>query len=506
MTREMQLPEAEADLNETLRRGLGLVVRRRWWIIGPSCLVVVATVFVLRLLPNRYQSEASLEIVQQLVSQRYVQAADTATANDVVQVMKREVLSRTRLLGIIDEFGLYAKQKQQLTPEALADLMRKDVEVEPLDQIPGRSEFSAFRISFTADTVLLAQQVTSRLASLFIEEHSKKQETEAATTSRFLETQLEAAKKHLAEQDERRRQFQAQYVGELPEQQQGNFAKMTELSTQLQSARDRIGRLDEQRNSLELSVSDKLARMQSERAALVARFTLQHPQVIKKDHEIALMLALIERLKAHTSGSGDRQTDSAPEDPTVTTLLSQAASNQRETESLGKEETQLQAEIAAYENRLNLAPVREQQLAAILRDNDLYVQEVKDAESKLIQSQQTTSVAESQEGQQFRLTDPPTLPTIPSSPKRLKLSLGGLAGGILLGFALAFLAETRDSSFHEEKALSGRFKMPVVLSFPALLTPAEQRARWWKWGFECVAACVMILAALGGEFFIYRHG
>ena len=444
--------------------------------------------------------------MQQLVSQRYVQAAETATANDVVEAMKREVLSRTRLLGIIDEFGLYAKQRQRVTPEALADAMRKDVDVEPLDQIPGHPEFSAFMISFTAETAPLAQQVTSRLASLFIEEHLKKQENQAATTTKFLEDQLEVAKKHLAEQEDRRRQFQAQYIGELPDQQQGNFAKMTELSTQLQSTRDRIGRLEEQGNSLELSVSDKLARMQTERAVLMAKDTSQHPDVVKKDKEIALMTALLERLKTHTSGSANPQAGNSAEDPTVTTLLSQAASNQREIESLGKEEARLTAEIAKYENRLNLAPVREQELATILRDNDLFVQQVKDAEGKLIQSQQTTSVAQNQEGQQFRLTDPPTLPIAPSSPKRLKLSLGGLGGGLLLGFALAFLAETRNTAFHEEKALSRRFKVPLVLSIPALQTPAEERARRWKMGLEWVAGCVMVLAALGAELFIFRHG
>jgi uncharacterized protein involved in exopolysaccharide biosynthesis len=418
--------------------------------------------------------------------------------------MKREILSRTRLLGIIDEFGLYAKVRNRLTPEELADVMRKDIEIDPLDQIPGRSEFSAFMISFTAETAPLAQRVTSRLASLFIEEHRKKQENQATTTTKFLEDQLAVARRHLAEQEERRRQFQEQNIGELPDQQQGNSAKIVELSRQLESARDRIGRLDEQRNTLELSISEKLSKLQSERAGLILRLTPRHPDVIKKDQEIALITTLLERLKTHASG--DPLAGASLDDPSMTTLLGQAESNQREIESLGKEETRLQAEISGYENRLNLAPVREQQLSSILRDNDLYVQQVKDAETNLLQSQRTTSVAENQEGQQFSLTDPATLPVKPSSPKRLMLSLAGLAGGVLLGFALAFLAETRDTAFHDEKALSARFKVPFVLSVPTLLTPSEERVRWWKTGFEWVAGGVIILAALGAEFFIYHHG
>jgi polysaccharide biosynthesis transport protein len=230
------LKEPETNLNERIERMLRLVSRRRWWVLASACSVAVGTVVVVSLLPERFRSEASLEIVQQLVSQRYVQASETATATDVVQAMKREILSRTRLLGIIDEFGLYAKVRNRLTPEELADVMRKDIEIDPLDQIPGRSEFSAFMISFTAETAPLAQRVTSRLASLFIEEHRKKQENQATTTTKFLEDQLAVARRHLAEQEERRRQFQEQNIGELPDQQQGNSAKIVELSRQLESA------------------------------------------------------------------------------------------------------------------------------------------------------------------------------------------------------------------------------------------------------------------------------
>lgn len=111
------MKEAETNLGERIEQGLRLVARRRWWFLGTACGVAIATVVVVSLLPERYQSEASLEIVQQLVSQRYVQAAETTTANDVVEAMKREILSRTRLLAIIDEFGLYKKSERVLCPK-----------------------------------------------------------------------------------------------------------------------------------------------------------------------------------------------------------------------------------------------------------------------------------------------------------------------------------------------------------------------------------------------------
>ena len=67
------------------------------------------------------------------------------------------------------------------------------------------------------------------------------------------------------------------------------------------------------------------------------------------------------------------------------------------------------------------------------------------------ESQLATNLEKQQGGQQFRLIDAASLPILPSSPKRLKISLFGLAGGIVLGLALALFREMSDTSFHSEK-------------------------------------------------------
>ena len=175
-------------------------------------------------------------------------------------------------------------------------------------------------------------------------------------------------------------------------------------------------------------------------------------------------------------------------------------------ETLSNQQKKLKADSEQYQTRLNLTPVREQQLAEILRDYDLFRQDYAGLLNKKLQSQLTTSLEENQEGQQFRLVDPPTLPITPSGPKRLKICLGGMAGGILFGVVLGFLIDTRDRSFHNEKALGQTFALPVVLAMPLVLTPAERRTRGWKRSFEWIAGCVMTLAMFAAEFYIFRHG
>jgi len=492
-------------INDAAERLLRMIVRRRWRILATCAVLTVATVAVVMLLPNRYQSDATIDIVQPLVSPQYVSAADSATPADLVQAMKREVLSRTRLLGIIDEFGLYPDDKGRVGPEVLTDVMRKDVEIEPLDQIPGRSEFSAFRISFTANTPELAQAVTRRLTGLFIEEQLKTQASEASTTTQFLSDQLATARRRLAEQDARRRDLQMRYRGELPEQQASNMGALADLRAQLQAAVDRASRAEDQRRTLERTLSDKLAALEAERTALLMQFTDKHPRVQAKSEEIARMRTLLQGIQ-NPSGANRKLAAGADVDPSTSTLIAQVEANEKEVANLTSEQARLKAEIADYQNRLSAAPLREREMAQINTDADLYTQQVKDLESKLLQARQTTRVTENDQGRRFRLVDPPTLPTKASSPKRLRIALGGFAISALLGFALAFWAEHKDKTLHEEKEVARRFQLPIAIGVPPLYTPSERRLQGWRVFFEWLAASAVVVIVATAELYVYKFG
>ena len=122
------------------------------------------------------------------------------------------------------------------------------------------------------------------------------------------------------------------------------------------------------------------------------------------------------------------------------------------------------------------------------------------------ESQLATNLEKQQGGQQFRLVDPASLPTVPSSPKRVKISLGGAAAGLALGLALAFLMEMRDTSFHTERELKKHLDSPFVLGLPLLSTPREERRRKWWNIMQWAAASAMVFVVLAAEFFVYRRG
>ncbi len=534
------MPETDEAPSLDLAQVTQFIARRRWWILLTACVVALSTIAVALVLPNRYTSEATVLVIQQQVPERYVTPTTTTDVSQALQGMTEEVLSRTRLLSIIDAVGLYPKERNRVAPEKLLEHMRSDIAILPLETGSEKRTVNSFKISFVCDTPQRAQDVTGRLTSLFIQENVKMREHQATVTSDFLEEELQTVKKQLADKEEVVRNFKMQHLGDLPEQEQGNVQILASLSAQLQNAEASVGRAQAQKTYLEsllrgyqdlaahdtgtvvgpsgeivanpLDALEKdVARLQAQRDTLLSKYTPTHPDVVAKDAEIAKAQALLDKAKslprvpatqkpAHASVIPGRK-----EDAPMSQVKSQLEQNRVEMENLTKDSEQIKQKIAQYQGRLNSTPVREQQLAGMLRDYELLKLNYADLLKKQTESGLAVSLEKHQEGQQFGVVDSPSLPTVPSSPKRVKICLGGAAVGAALGLALAFFVETRQRPFYSEKQLRESIKVPLVIALPVLLTRGEIRREAWARRFEWVAASVLVLLLLAAEFYVYRQ-
>jgi polysaccharide chain length determinant protein (PEP-CTERM system associated) len=547
------MPEtaAESSLGDVLRRVSGILIRRRWAILLPWCVVSLAGIGVLYQMPNQYTSQATLLVVPQQVPERYVTPTTQTNIADALQVMTQDVLSRTRLLELIDQFGLYTQERKRLAPEEVIELMRRYIELKPVEPASGRGskDVNAFQISFMAEKAALAQEVTSKLTSFFIQANLKTREDQAANTTNFLHTQLETAKSRLAEQEDKMRQFKAQYLGELPEQLQGNLAIFNSAQSQLQNLENSLDRAQQQKVYLESLIAGyqrlaarvspvtgvaiptadptavaaplqiaqtELSRLQTEREKLRVVYRDSHPDVQAINRQIASAQALFDRLQ-HAAAEQKRtaretaptqtpvEKDQQDDDSTITQLKSQLEANRLDIENTLRNEATQKAAIAQYQSRLNLTPVREQQLASILRDYDLAKQEYTDLLGKEQQSQLATSLEKQQGGQQFRLVEPPSLPVIPSSPKRIKLSLGALGGGLALGLVFAFVLDLSRPTFHTTKEITSRLGAPLVIGLPLVFTEKEKRRRAWRRVFDWIGGVAVAAVVGAAEFYVLLH-
>lgn len=550
----MPEPEEEGSLNinESVARLFRFLARRRWWVLAPFFCVSLATIAALSFIQDRYTSTATLLVVQQQVPQRYVVPNSETDVASALQAMKQEVLSRTQLLRMINEFGLYPKQRKRLAPEELVSLMLNNIDIVPTTEGPQTAQdkdFNAFHISFTTEGALLAQQITNNLTSLFINEYLRTGAEQATNTTEFLHRQVEEKGKELETQETRLKDFKLSHIGELPEQQPGNLGILNGLQSQLSNTMSGLERAQQQRALLQAQLEatprhrlasengapvlvpgnpvpqtlgpvqaaqNELAVLQAERSKLLLKGdTSQHPDVIRNQRAMAeaqekLKHALAaapptEKAQPSAKSPSSLQAVNPNDDPAVAQLKSNLEANRVEIENLTKDETRLRAEISQYENRINQTPVREQQEAGILRDTEVLRAQYAELQKKEQESQLATNLEKQQGGQQFRLIDPASLPSVPSYPKRAKTSSTGAVAGLALGFVLALLMEIRDTSFYTEADLTKHMAPPFVLGIPLLPTPSERRKKRWRSMFQWAAASAMILVVLAAELYVYRR-
>ena len=128
-------------------------------------------------------------------------------------------------------------------------------------------------------------------------------------------------------------------------------------------------------------------------------------------------------------------------------LESQLKANRLEIANREAEIKDEQNKINQYQARLNMAPVMEQQFADITRDYDQSKTDYESLLAKKNQSAMSTDLEKTQQGEHFRMLDPPNLPVRPYKPNRLQLCGLGLAVGLVLGGGFAFgreIAERQD--------------------------------------------------------------
>jgi protein tyrosine kinase modulator len=518
--------------------------RRRWWILLPLFICWGIVWGLSWLLPSTYQSDALILVEQQKVPEQYVVPNVVVGLQDRLQSMTQQILSRTRLQATIDSFHLYPRHhgfKALFESADPVEQMRKDIQIE-LVQPPGHpGELTAFKIRFSAGAPELAQQVNSQLVTLFIDENLKSQQQLSQSTTAFLGNELAVAKAKLEEQEAKVRAFKAQHLGDLPSQLETNVQIMSGLQSQLQNTQRALDGAKQQKLYLE-SLQQQYQSMQSgltkadsstpppdalgkqlqelHRKLTEARalYTDSYPDVVALKEEIAKTEKLKKQIEDEIASKKDAgKSGDAPEaaaeqgvqQDTPTAMMqvqSQLKANQLEIQNYQQRERALESEISTYQSRLNLTPTTEQEMAEISRGYEESKANYNSLLQKQMQSQLATSLEQRQQGEQFRVLDPASLPEKPSAPNHLLVSLGGWAAGLALGLALAALLELTNVRVWHEKDLEELVSAGVLVGIPRLSTPNEELWRSIVKRMEMCAVVAMICLMVAGNFYAFYKG
>ncbi len=299
--------------DKTLKDYIAIFQRQKFWVLAVIFIVFSASTITAYLLPSIYRSTATILIEQQEIPQELVPTTITTFADQRIQIISRRVMTRSNLMGIIDKFSLYEEEKQTLPAEALVKKMRNNISLEmvSIDVIDPRSGRStqatiAFTLSFTSKSPLLAQKVTSELASLYLSENLKSRTKLAVETASFLTAEAERISRQMTIQEQQLAEFKERNSGRLPELFQMNQQLMdrterdlAEVERQINTLKEREIYLTSELSQLSpnavlysesgeriLGAADRLKILQAKLISMSAIYSAEMPDLIKIRKEV----------------------------------------------------------------------------------------------------------------------------------------------------------------------------------------------------------------------------
>ncbi len=477
-------PEETApyDYAEILRR-------RKWSIMVPAFVILLASVIVARSLPSVYQSTATILIEEQEIPADFVATTVTSYVEQRLQSISQRIMSTSQLSKIIDDLNLYADLREKSTKEEIISKMRKDtkfesVSTESVDRRTGRpiTATIAFKLSFEGKYPNKVQQVASLLASLYLEENLRVRKQQTMETSKFLEDEVEKVKVDLAEIEKKISAFKKMHMNELPELLKVNVQTLSSIERSIErledqgrSLKEREGYLQAQLVSIppELEAENldekRLEELKVHLVQLRTRFSDEYPDVIKTVGEIAEL----EKKIADPYASGSES--DLPTNPAYVTLSSQLASTQTDIVSVRQQIRRLEKKANQYRQRIENSPKLEEEYNALIIQRNTTHAKIDDLMRKVLEAKVAYGLEEEQKGERFTLIDPAVLPEKPFKPNRKAIALIGFVLGIGAGVGTGALKEFMDQSVRNANSLASATSFPVLAVIPEIMTKWDRR-------------------------------
>ena len=448
---------------------VALLLRRRWLLISAAALGAAAGFLLSIVIPAQYTSHTMVLVEEPVVPEAYVKPVVSEDVNQRLASMQGQILSRTRLQELVEQFNPYKKDAGRVPMEVMIERLKKSIKVAPLNPMPGTlsRELPGFTVDVTLGDPQLAQQVCTQISSMFRSQNIHQRQKRTEDTTEFLAKQLEEAKAKLDEQDAKVAAFQSRHIGSLPEDEKTNVTLLAGMTPQLEAVTQGLNQARQEKTFLESMLNQQLAElrktsggqssksleqqlsdMQNQLAVLQRSYTDKHPKVIQLKHAIAQLEKQIESAPAKDLTATEEQKAAIPviETPQVQQLRAQLHQQELSIIQKAKQQEELQKQIRVLQARIESSPGVQQEFQALTRDYQTALTFYNDLLKRRNESQMATALENGQQAERFRVIDPPSLPETPSFPNRRLFSLGGLCAGLGLAAGIVHLSQMRDRS------------------------------------------------------------
>ncbi|MBX3326361.1 MAG: Wzz/FepE/Etk N-terminal domain-containing protein [Nitrospira sp.] len=313
VNQERRLSGRTVVRTKTFSDYLVLLRRRRTLIVGIGIVLLAASIALAFLLPAVYRSTATILIEEQEIPPDLVRSAIATYADQRIETIKQQVLSRSTLWRIVEQYELYKSLRKRSPTEEVLTRFTKDIQIEVMNvkvidkrtQNPTQATI-AFTLAYDGESPALAQKVANELTSLFLNENLKTRERHAQETTTFLKHESENLARYILALEEKISAVKQRANGALPELVQLNMQLMNQAERELMDADRDIRALRERKTFLEgelatlkphtpiisasgerlLDSGERLKALRAQFASVSGYLLPDHPDIVKLKQEL----------------------------------------------------------------------------------------------------------------------------------------------------------------------------------------------------------------------------
>lgn len=497
-------------MDQVLQQVLGYAKatwQRRWWGVAVAWLVCIVGWTWVMMIPDRYEASARVYVdTQSLLKPLLSGLAVAPNVEQQIVLMTRQLVSRPTLEKVARMTDLDVRAKTPEQTEAMLNDLASEI------AIADAGKENLYTISYQDADGELAKRVVQSLLTIFVETSLGKTRQDISSSQRFIEEQLQQYRQKLTDAENALKAFKQTHIGMMPGQGGDYYAKLAETSALLRQAQ-----LDQQealnrRNQLKRQLADEEPELNAAAAAalptnseidgriqalekqmdqLRLQYTDLHPDIQATKRLIGQLEAQKQAEQASADPTGARIQNPVYQQMTIAIAEADAT-----VASLSARVAEYQRRYGELRNASNMIPQVEQEYTQLTRDYDVYRQNY----DALLKRREAVSMSGEVESKtdtvDFRVIDPPFVPSEPAWPNRpLLLSLVTL-GGLAVGVAVAFLLSQLRRTVTDRRVLRELTGLPL-LGAVSRVENEESRRRKRKGFMTYLAALGSLIAAYG---------
>lgn len=447
--------------------------QRRWWIIVPVCVGVLASVAAALLIPATYQASAVMLVQSAQLPDEIIGDFNDSLIERRIAAIRQRVTSRPDLLELINRHGLYSDRRSSDSLSQIIDDMRESITLTPstvdLPSSGTDQQTIAFELAFEYSEAAPAQAVVQNLMDRILELDSSGNLEQATSTAQFLEDQASGLTQQISQVEGQIASINARYGGILGSTGAIIGSGGGSYDVQIAALQRDNANLISQRNLAQSSDTRDPGVMTAEAALAAARavYAESHPDVViaKQRLEEARQLA-----RAHT--------ERLPFD----NIDRQIAFNNSQITQLRAAKANEQAQMSAQLSAQARAPLIQQQVDALQQRLAGLNGQYQSIQNRLLSARAGVRAEDEQMGQRLAVVEPPIIPDTPIWPNRLLILAAGIGGSIGFGFLLAFAVEMLFRPVRDPKALASITGAPPLGVVPTIVNkrPGQWFSGLWR--------------------------